>query len=141
LSRCSKQNQSNDPGDSPVTESDGRISAFALKSGEGPYSRQIPGQLSTHDKFGSKTGRLAVLLVSLITAIAIASTTAVVAIMTGATLASAFSLYVLSGMVVMLGMPLFLKSVELAVGILRFERAGAKEDELRLLEYHGNERA
>lgn len=81
------------------------------------------------------------LLVSLITAIAIASTTAVVAIMTGATLASAFSLYVLSGMVVMLGMPLFLKSVELAVGILRFERAGAKEDELRLLEYHGNERA
>lgn len=81
------------------------------------------------------------LLVSLITAIAIASTTAVVAIMTGATLASAFSLYVLSGMVVMLGMPLFLKSVELAVGILGFERAGAKEDELRLLEYHGNERA
>jgi hypothetical protein len=38
-------------------------------------------------------------------------------------------------------MLLFLKSVELAVGILRFERAGAKEDELRLLEYHGNERA
>lgn len=81
------------------------------------------------------------LLVSLITAIAIASATAVVAIMTGATLASAFSLYVLSGMVVMLGMPLFLKSVELAAGILGLERAGAKEDELRLLEYHGNERA
>lgn len=94
-----------------------------------------------HDKFGSKTGRLAVVLVSLIAAIAVASTTAVIAILTGATLASAASMYALSGMMVMLGMPLILKSIELVSALLGFARAGAQEDELRLLEYHGNERA
>ncbi|MEX0340909.1 MAG: hypothetical protein AB3N11_17945 [Arenibacterium sp.] len=79
------------------------------------------------------------ILVFLLTAIAIASITAFVALLTGATLLGALWLYVVTGMATLLGLPLLLKSYEVAVTLLGYARANTKgEQELRLIEYQGN---
>ncbi|MEX0340637.1 MAG: hypothetical protein AB3N11_16550 [Arenibacterium sp.] len=76
-------------------------------------------------------------LAYLLAAIAVAGATALSALLAGATFGTALWLYAGTGMATLLGLPILIKSYELAAGLLNFARAESGTQELRLIEYHG----
>ncbi|MEX0280705.1 MAG: hypothetical protein AB3N13_05885 [Arenibacterium sp.] len=74
-------------------------------------------------------------LVYLLTAIVVASTTALSALLTGATFGTALWLYSATGMIVLLGLPLLMKGYEMASSIALLFRTAESKEELRLIEY------
>lgn len=76
-------------------------------------------------------------LVYLFAAIAVASATALSALVAGATFGAALWLYTVAGMVTLLCLPLLMKSIELACAWFHGLRGESGTQELRLIEYHG----